>query len=532
MRELFLDYWDKIAKNPMYWIPLTIFSFAGYGFSICNRTIHGDDMMKDCYHDILPFSDRWGMLVWSKLIGITDFVPFIDRFVTLLFLLIASVLISFLFYFYSKQKDSIISFTVLSSMVLTYPLINEIFEYTEADVQYAGNLALMIFAFIYLALKLQKPTIRVILTASIIMILPASSYEVGIFSYITLLCAVVLYKHINNMDVCLTTKKWLWENIYFLSPLILAIVYRFVVHYFVLSICDASYIQMGGIQLDNDHSDLTYIIGSNVFKYFAAALVYFPISVFVILSFCFLLIILKKVLENGDIKIILYAIVLYLSVFLLPIVQGLCMPYRTAQTLTIFVAFVSFLLCEIRNPKFHFVVSSSFIFLCWHQAVYLNNVLSLNNMRSNNEIESLRYVGYRIMSEFGSTKPVVFIAELDAYGGNLSPWIEKRVYADTDTWNGRIFDRLVKDYLPEKFRRYKYINSNVNNVLNWTPYSRLEDFFSYCGFNINLVSFSSLLAMEKNPILKKQLEEQYEKAITSMGPLEIKDIGKCILVKY
>ena len=275
MRELFRDYWDKIAKSPLYWIPLVVFSFVGFGFSICNRTIHGDDLLKDYYNSIAPFSGRWGMLVWSKLVGVTDLFPFVDRFTALLFLLAASFLIGVLFYYLNNRSDSVLSYTVLSSMILTFPLINEIFEYTSADFQYTGNLALVIFAFIYLTLKRGNPSLRVILIASIIMILPASSYEVAVFSYITLLCAVILFKHILLPDKQLTFKEWLCDNVYYLSPLLLAVIFRFFVHYAILFVCNASYIQLGGSDIDYNNITLSYIVGSNIFKYYIAGLVYF-----------------------------------------------------------------------------------------------------------------------------------------------------------------------------------------------------------------------------------------------------------------
>ena len=402
MKELFIDYWNKIGKSPFYWIPLLIFSAVGYGFSICNRTIHGDDLLKDDYNNIIPYSGRWGMLVWQKLAGVTDLFPFVDRFVALLFLIAASFFIGVLFYYLKNKSGDVLSYTVLSSMVLTYPLVNEIFEYTGADFQYSGNLALMIYAFIYLTLKREDPTLRVVLLASVIMILPASSYEVAVFSYITLFCAVFLYKSILSPKKHITFKEWLYDNGYYLSPLFLAVVFRFVVHYAILFIFDASYIQVGGSNVNYNTITLSYIVGSNVFKYYVAGLVYFPITVFVLFSLFFAGYILQKSTSNHNWGIFVLAMLLYISLFLL-VVRGACMDYRIAQTITVFVAFVSFLMCEIkiRWSKFRLLIPVFLLLLCWHQAVYINKVLSLNNMRSNNEIESLKYVGNRIMSEYG-----------------------------------------------------------------------------------------------------------------------------------
>ena len=532
MKELIVDYWNKIAKSPLYWIPMLVFSILGYGFSICSRTIHRDDLLKDHYNEVLLYSDRWGMLVWSKLIGVTDLFPFVDRFVTVLFLLIASFLISSLFFLLSNRNRSVIPFTVLSSMLLTYPLVGEVFEYTGADVQYAGNLALMIFAFIYMTLKRKESTVRVIFIASFIMVLPASSYETGLFSYITLLCAAILYKYLKLQDSHLCFKEWLIENGYYLSPVLLAVAFRFIVHFFILFISGTSHVQIGGTEIEYEHLTLAYLFGSNVFKYYVAGLVYFPITVFVVFSICYVKLFLQRSIANHDYKVVFLAVVMYVSVFSLAFIRGLCMDYRIAQTVTIFVAFVAFLLCELYQSRLRLIIPSALLFLCWHQAVYLNNILSLNNMRSNNEIISLQYIGNRVISEFDNKKPVVFISEQDPYGGYLGPWIEKRAYADKNSWNGRLFENLVNKYLPEKYRHYKYINSNINNILNWTDINQIKSFFSYCGYDISIVSFSSILNSEDDPVERKRLVVEYETASTTMNPLEIRDIGKCLLVKY
>ena len=530
---LIKEFWNNIVKSPLYWIPMFVLAIVGYGFSICNRTIGRDDLLKEYYNEVLPFTGRWGMLVWGELLGITDLVPFVDRFVSLMFLLVASILIALLFYLLRERGGDILSYTVLSSMLLTYPLINEVFEYTGANFQYSGNLALVILAFFYLTVGINNASlkkIKNIIVASLIMILPTSSYEVGIFSYITLLFAVILYKHL-MLSYLFSRRRLFLEVCYYISPLFLAIVFRFFVHYTILFVTGSSYIQLGGSVIDYDNTTLRYLIGSNLFKYYVAGLVYFPITVFAVLSLVFGGYIIKRSISNRDIKGFLIAVLFYLSIFLLALLRGLCVDYRIAQTCTIFVAFVAFLICEIKNIRYRFLYQFLFLFLCWHQAVYLNNILALNNMRSNNEIACIRNLGNRIVNEYHNSKPVVCIVEDDAYGGYLGPWIEKRVYADTKTWNGQLFTQLVNRYLPEKYHHYKYVNSNINNMLNWTFPSQIKDFFSYCGYDINVVSFPAILEMEDNPEQKKKLENIFASSANSMNPMEILDVGECLLVK-
>ena len=223
MTGLFKNFWNKIACYPLYWAPLLVLSIVGYGFSIFNRTIHWDDLLKDYYYEAC-LSSRWGMVLWEEIIGVTDLVPFVDRFVTLLFVIIASFLLGVLFFHLRNGEGKILSYTVLSSMVLSYPLINEVYEYTGADIQYAGNLALIILTYIYLALKRTSYNIMTFVIASLFMILPASSYEVGLFSYLTLISLVIFYRSCINSDFHVTLKKWISEYAYFMLPVIIAVI--------------------------------------------------------------------------------------------------------------------------------------------------------------------------------------------------------------------------------------------------------------------------------------------------------------------
>lgn len=530
MISLFKEFYNKVGRSPLYWVPLLVFSIVGYSFSIYNRTIHWDDFLKEWYNEIM-LSNRWGMVLWSKLTGVMDLVPFVDRFLTLAFLVIASVLMSILFFSLNQKRGEILSYTVLSSMMLTYPLINEIYEFTGADLQFTGNLALMILAFIYLTLNIEKPTWRTMAVACLFMILPASSYEVALFSYLTLLCAVILYKY--NILNCtkISMKRWLWENVYYLLPLVAAVIIRFIVAFVLREIYDLPFYAGGSTSITYENTTITYILGSNGYRYIFAGLVYFPITVFVIALFFFALYLIYLYVVERKIQVFGLGVVLVISLFSLSIIQGCCMQYRTAQSLTIFVAFVAFIVTRLEvRGRYKFLPHILLLFLCWHQSVFLNRALALNNMRSNNEAASIRYIGYRLMSEFDIKKPIVILTNEDYYGGYLGPWITKRAYADSDTWNGRLFNSLTKKYLPEKYHHYKFYNSNIINAIGLGGTQR--NTFSYYGFDLNIQDFSCVLSSIKDSKERMRIENFYNKAGEVIPPLGIQDIGECIFVNF
>lgn len=526
MLSLLKSFYLNIGKRGLYWGPLLLFSLLGYSFSIYNRTIHWDDLLKDYYNESM-LSNRWGMVLWGKLMGTTDLVPFTDRFLTLFFLITASVLLSVLFFHLNNRRGEVLAYTVLSSMVLTYPLINEIYEFTGADIQYAGNLALMILAFIYMTLKRSEASPKVFIVATLIMTLPAASYEVAMFSYLVLLCAVILYKYSILESKQISLKQWLSENFYYLSPLIVAILLRFVVAYFLREIYDIPFNNGGSTGISYEKTTLSYILGSNGFRYFFAGLVYFPITIFVFSVIAFSLFIIVIFGKRHNYHIFVWGLIFFLSVFSLTLLQGVCMQYRTAQTLVIFVSFVAFLLCTLQI-KYRAIIRYSLLFLCMHQAIYLNNVLSLNNMRSNNEAACIRYVGFKLMSEYDIRKPIILITEEDYYSGYLGPWVDKRVRADLSTWNGRLFNSLTEKYLPEKYHNYKYLNSNVINAIGLGGTQAKS--FQYYGFDLNIQGLSTVLSSIKDTNRRKSIEKMYMNLDHEIPPLGIKDIGECIIV--
>lgn len=528
MYSLFKDFYLSIGKRAIYWGPLLLFSLLGYSFSIFNRTIHWDDLLKDYYNEIM-LSNRWGMVFWGIITGTSDLVPFTDRFLTLLFMVIASVLMSVLFFLLKNRSGDVLSYTVLSSMVLTFPLINEIYEYTGADLQYTGNLALMVLAFIYLTLKRGESIWKVFFVATSLMILPASSYEVAIFSYITLLCAFILYKYCIIEQKHISLKQWIYENSYYLLPVIAAVIIRFVIAFLFRNIYDIPFNYGGSTSINHEETTFVYLIGSNMYRYFIAGLVYFPITVFVFSVVAFIFYVLFTLRRTLNFQITILGFILIASVFSLTIIQGVCMQYRTAQAVTIFVSFVAFLFCEIR-VRYQLVINVSLLFLCCHQAAYINNVLSLNNMRSNNEAACIRYIGFKLVSEFDIRKPVVLITKDDSYDGYLGPWIDKRVHADNNSWNGRLFNMLTTRSLPERYHNYKYINSNINNAIDFGGTQQQYQFFQYYGFDLNVQEISTVLSSIKDSNRKKAIEMIYRNLGHEIPPLGVLDVGECIFV--
>lgn len=89
------DFYNNIGKKVSFWLPLILFSIAGYGFSICNRTVSVDDLAGDVYlgsQKAMLAATRWGQVFWMKVVSIPVFSPFINKFLGVCFFSVQPVL--------------------------------------------------------------------------------------------------------------------------------------------------------------------------------------------------------------------------------------------------------------------------------------------------------------------------------------------------------------------------------------------------------------------------------------------------------
>lgn len=514
---LFFEFYNNILNKKKFYIPVLLFALIGYSFSIYSRTVSDDDLLRDFYigDGGIMLSGRWGMVFWTRLLGLTEFDPFIDRFLALSFYVIASVLLCYLFYTIDRSRN-IIPYTLLASFYITYPLFNEIWEYCVAN--FAVSSGACIASIVVLIIRSNWARSKKVVVSGILMIFPMSTYESAIFYYIALVCVVIFYENYVVSDRNFSLRKWINENIIYYAPLLIAVCGRFIVSFVINSLYNLSYDSGGSTEINWLRSEDVWslflsTINSNIFYYIVSALVYFPISIFVIMMFLFIVILIN----NREKRLFFLGGVIVVATFLQAIIQGGNLPYRHAQTVTLFVSFVAYMIA-ITRYRYVFIQRIVFVglfVLCWHQAVYVNRILGLNNLRSNNEADVIRKVGYRLTSEYDK-KPVVFVSPY-----KINKYIDKQVTVDETTWNGKLFNSICNKMQLE--RPYKYVVTNVNCAT--AEYHQIQGLFSYFGYDINVI-------MPINNSDKKLFKEAlYLAKRIKMMPYQIFDQGDYIIVK-
>lgn len=528
MAEIIKDFYNHVVKKVSYWLPVLFFSTLAYGFSITNRTVSIDDLAMNIHWDIHQrglSGMRWGGVIWGKLTGAVEFSPFVGRFIGLVFLILGATVMACILYYLSGRMSRVLPYTFFASAMVTYPLINEIWEYNLANVVTGGNILLDALVMLYLLTR-EKKDWKAYLLSGLILSVVMSSYETGAFAYVAAVCMMLFYKYC-VMDAPNTPRyQWIIEGITFAIPLALSVVFRYGIGLSLIKLYHLPYAPNGDTESYWGTNSLMQVVKDNLFQYGVKGFVYFPIGVFVILALVFIIIFITLSIRKHRLLPAIMGVLTLASLFTQVLIQGKGLPYRNALTLTVFAGFIPFLLMQFaekaKRASFQAGIAVLLCLLCWHQSMYLNQVLSLNNQRSDNEAALAQQIGYRLKSEY-EDKPVVFVGWM----GDLGDWITSRITVDPDTLGGKIYIRISGH--ANVYGGYKdpqYIETDVNSFFNWASgafYSQMmiKEYFSYYGYDIQIMDdFSYEKIRELLDIAQEEEMKQYE----------IRDMGEYLIV--
>ena len=503
LRNSLESFYNNVGKRILYWLPILLLSLLSYWFSVSQQTIGIDDLRRDYYlgSQATKLSGRWGMILWTRLMGATRYAAFIDKYFALVFLMGAGIVFAAVFYTLDcqngKESRSIWPYTLLTCSFITYPLINEIWEYTGTDFFVMGNMLLCGLVLLTLN-SCRKRSPLMLLLCSLPLTLVASSYEAGVFFYITASLIVLFYRFCVLEEPNLPKWTWIREGLFFAVPVTLGVILRFVIGKIILIVNHLEYYGGGDAALHWGDTSVIGLIKLLLTNYVAKGLIYFPIGVFVVLSGLFAVYVIIRCVCRRRLLPLILGLCVAFSLFLLTWLQGSVMPYRTAQTLTIFCSFVIFLLLkETGTLRYLFsqkraavlpyaVTLTLSLLLCLHMATYLNWILSLDNQRSENERAIAYEIGYKLKSEYPD-KPVVFVGW--EYVGS---YVESQMRTDINSRNGNLYIRIYRRLWHEDPANLRSAETDVNSVLTWSKGTddMMREFFRYHGFDLNIAQYS------------------------------------------
>ena len=570
MYAILKDFSEKITGKKAYWIPLLFYTFGAYGFSMLNRTVGADDLATPLYVDGTVWLSelRWGAVLWKKLFSFSACVPFLDKFLSVCFLMLAGTAFACLFYAMNGKRDRVWLYTIAACSFITFPIICEIWEFTcGGTIIVPGDFFCTFLILLWLLCSLQgiqlepdtptgaKQTLsnqgnrsrgrhlpgllsqgRMLLGAGILLTPVISSAESIAPVYVTSVLIILFYRYCVRRISPNHKSAWFLEGVGFAIPLIIAFALRLIIGYGIMAVLNLKYTHTGATRIEWPLSgeQLLSLFKGILINYGAASLINLPITIFIVCTVLFAIRCITMALENRSFLPVFLGISIGISLFLITVIQGAVMYYRTAITLMVFCAFVFYLHAEdffawinrgILGRKRLPVFLGRFglvllLFITWRQAAHLHRYLALNNQRFDNEAAIMRQLGYTLSTEYDTSKPMIFVG--DHSNGDAFYTVTHDM---ASTWNGRLF-RKVRHKIDgtEEWKSPAIVQTTVSSAIDWYHWEfdgrLMGQFFSYFGYDFDVTALS-----------RKELEPYNAEALElGMKPFQIQDRGDYLLI--
>lgn len=569
MRALIRDYREKITGKKAFWIPLLFFTFGGYGFSMLNRTVGVDDLATPLYvDDTVWFAElRWGAVLWKRLLSFGANVPFLDKYLSVCFLMLAGTALGCIFYAINGRRERVWLYTIAACSFLTFPIISEIWEFTcGGTLIVPGDFFCTFVLLLWLVSGLpgvptednisapsqkvpkygrraratvgpfDKKILVKILAAGLFLAPLISSAESIAPVYVSTVLILLYYRYCVRQTSPDDKTAWFREGLYFAAPLIIAFILRLIIGYGIMAVMHLHYQHTGATRIAWPLSgeELSELIKSVLIQYGLAALINLPITIFIVCTLLFAARSFVLAFRRRSVLPVFLGICIGLSLFLITIIQGTVMYYRTAITLMVFCAFIFYLHAEdfydwindglLHRKKIRLMLGRCgiilLLFITWRQAAHLHMFLALNNQRYDNEAAVMQQICYDLTTQYDTEKPLIFVGDFS--NGDAS-------YAATHdmatSWNGRLYRRIRHRINgTETWKSPALVQTTVASAIDFYHFEfdgkLMDRFLAYFGYDFDVIALS-----------RKELKPYNEEALElGMKPFQILDRGDYILV--
>lgn len=532
MRELIRDFYKNIASRKPYWMTLLFMTWGAYGFSIMNRTVSIDDLATELYVDgnVWLSEYRWGAVLWKKIFSTGIVTPYIDKFLSIHLMMLAATLCMVCLYSLNGRKKKVWTYAVTASAMVTYPLILEIWEYTcGATIVVPGSFLLTTSVLFYLLTR-KKTGVKEIALASLVMAQVVAAAESLACVYVAAVLMILFYKY---CVLALPGKKpfaWFFEGLTFAVPLALSLVIRTLVGRAIMAVLGLTRSYRGATKIRWPLSlpEIKALVRTVARLYFVNGVVYFPIAVFDLCVLVFIVLVILWCVRRKSLLPLLLGFFSGVALFILVLIQGEAMPYRTAITFIPFVGFTVYMVLleaarlseRLSRPLVYRAAVLLLLVCCWRQSVYLNRIFSLNNQRSENEAAVLRILAQDLTANYRD-RTVLFIGDY-----RIPYWIERQYQVDEDSFRGRLYLKLRRAVDPGYTRKNaKYMDTNICSTIDF--YRKqfdgelMDEYLSYLGYDLKVC------AKLEGPGYSEIWDSCRDRG---MNPYEIWDEGEYVVV--
>ena len=543
MYSLLKEFSEKITSRKSYWIPLLFYTFGAYGFSMLNRTVGADDLATPLYVDstIWLAELRWGAVLWKKIFSFGACVPFLDKYLSICFLMLAGTAFACILYQINGKRDRVWLYTIAACSFITFPIICEIWEFTCGGTIIVPGDYFCCFMLILWLLTCRTDSFpaqtRVLFTAGILLAPIISSAESIAPVYIAAVLIILFYRYCIQRTSPERKSAWFFEGVRFAIPLVTAFALRLIIAYSILAVLGLERKHTGATRIEwfgMNAEKFAALIKGMFINYGVASLIDFPITVFVICAVLFALRCILLTIRRRSALPVFLGICIGLSLFLITLIQGSVMLYRTAITLMVFCAFVFYLFAEtfyawinagIINRKTLPVRAGRcglvfLLFITWRQAAHLHRFLALNNLRYDNETAVMQEICYTLSTDYDTSKPLIFV-------GNFSNG-DAMYYSTHDsgkTRAGAMYRKIRHkiDGTPV-WKSPLLVQSTVSSAIDFYHEEfdgrLMGEYIAYYGYDFNVPALSR----------DEHIPYNEEAAGLGMKPFNIADRGDYILI--
>lgn len=494
-------------KNKWYVISLFISAIAGYGYQLGHGTCGIDDVVIDMYfEDGLGVAiGRWPFFYINKVIPVAEYTPFIMDFVAVIFLMLGAVLWCAVIRELVKEEVPILCYIVFSAMFLLYSLIAEVFIfYLHNGIAIIYCLVgFSLFAFCYLWTNKMQPGKKIIwnIVMTVMLCVAISFYESAANLYLFGVLSILFLDVVQgNMLHAGNLKNAVLLLGHTAGVLVIAILGRSLMtrftmnafslqEYFFRSITDISWLSGGS--LSELYGDLVMLVKMLIREYFVVGVVYYPILLFAIASVFFVAYVVYKAIRDKNVWVFLYGAGTYATLYVLTIIQGDTLKYRSCQMFSIFVGIVMMALTyNILKQKgwlkaIGMVLISGVII---YSAIDLNGWFVYDYEKNQAELEVVHEIGQDLQNGGYdvANKPVVFVG--DFY---LDEELLDKCYVEKGEWGYSALNwingwmELESDsYCVTQIMDLSLIEWAIESLASYGGYNKpMQNLFEYCGFS-------------------------------------------------
>ena len=459
---------------------------------------------------------RFSTFLWSVLFNYNSNLPqnsFIIDVLSVFMFVLASINYCVLFRRIAGKRISVLSYTIFSCVLISYPLMLEIWEYTGANLNVCIGYLLVSVALLLMQEQVKLGEWRRPWRAGIsilLMTLVCGGYEslavVYVFFVFVILGMQVIFGEIREKRL----KEIIRQGTIYAFALVFGVIFRVIVHKIILYAMNLTPVVNGKTEIFwgqvSKWTIMKELLCDGILSYILKGLVYFPITELLIAVIVFLILGICMCKKYGVI-LLLPGFGILFSLILLSILQGALSPYRTCQVFSVFVAVTAMILshsARLAPQKYRniakYLIAIGFGILCFHQAMTISYYSALNHRRSEEESYALRNIGNELAAVNDQQKPVVFVGKY-----TLSEDIQEMASICEDSFQWRLYSQLyteccfqfgLLDRLAELSR--KIPQTNVNSVIDWgmTAYDQegIQHLLSYLGYEVCLANYTLVYA--------------------------------------